>query len=244
MKIGITTLALSLVLSLSTHAQAATIIGGAVGNGNFSAGGDVPAGAQTFDETANWFHANNTGANEGTNFTNSSQMGGSNDTSPVSRGGLPFNERVQINDTAYTITSAGEVFSLSYDFGAGGGPASWATTPLPAMTAFLFESAVAVDGDTVEGDMTILPGSLDSYSIDRANDPQWTSRSTANLYTSTAADIGKTVYFGMEFLGATNLFPRIDIIQLDVEAGNIPEPSTALLAFLGLGLCANGRRKS
>lgn len=236
------TLSAVAVIFACAQAHGATIvIGGATGNGNFNAGGGgTNGGAQTYEQTPNWFNAQ---ADETINFTNSSQMGGSTDpdNGTTTRGGMPFQNRTQINDTGYTIAAAGEVFSLSYDFGAGGGPNAWNGTGDETMRTFLFTSTAVppVDGDTIVTDMTELGG--DSYDINRANDnnpngdDQWTTRTVPEFYTSTAADVGKTVYFGMQFLNDSgpDLFPRIDVIQLEVTP--IPEPSS--LALMGLVSC-------
>ncbi|MEQ8211574.1 MAG: PEP-CTERM sorting domain-containing protein [Lacipirellulaceae bacterium] len=215
-------------------AQAQTIIGGSIGNGDFQAGGGGnPAGdPQTYEQTVNWFHGNNTGPNETINFTNSSQMGGSTDPAHLTdqdrRGGMPFQNRWQFNDTAYVIQAEGEVFSLSYDFGAGGPANRW--NGAETMRTFLFTSTTGVTADTIDNDITELGG--DDYLINRANDTnpegdeQWTTRSVPNFYTSTLADVGQTVYFGMRFLDESNgdglLFPRIDLINLAVGDGSTP----------------------
>lgn len=234
-------LAVGAVLAFSTIAHADTVIGGSTGNGDFNAGGGGTAGgAQSYENTANWFNAQ--GA-ETVNFTNSSQMGGSSDPNngTTTRGGMPFRDRVQVNDTGYTVLAEGQVFSLSYDFGAGGPLARW--NGAETMRTFLFTTGVAVDGDLVEGDMTELGG--DSYAIDRANDGQWTTHTVANLYTTTAADVGNTVFFGMEFLDGDNsdgdLFPRIDVVNLQVTA--VPEPTAiGLLGVIGLAGLARRNR--
>ncbi|QDS98506.1 PEP-CTERM sorting domain-containing protein [Adhaeretor mobilis] len=207
-----------LLLPISAEAQT-TIIGGSIGNGDFEASEspsdpDAVTGPISFENTTNWFHANNTGPNETINFTNDSQTGGSSQAN--SRAGMPFQGRFQINDTPYTIGGADEVFNVSYDFGAGGGPSNW--TGDEVMRIFLFTSTAAVDGDTTVNDITEIGG--DNYDIGRANgDPQWTTRSAPAFYTSTAGDIGSTVYFGMEFqdpISTNLLFPRIDVINLTV----------------------------
>jgi len=171
-------------------------------------------------------------------------MGGSTDAdnATTTRGGMPFNNRTQINDTGYTIVEAGQVFSLSYDFGAGGGPANW--EGLETMRTFIFTSTAGVDGDTVVGDMTELGG--DDYAIDRAADGQWTSRVGSNFYTTTAGDVGQTVYFGMQFVDAGSgnaLFPRIDVVTLSVtDPVAVPEPgSIGVVCLLGLGLLRRKR---
>ena len=240
----IKSIALGACLVVSSVASAdITVIGGSVGNGDFNAGGGgTGGGAQTYAATPNWFNGQ---AAETVNFTNSSQMGGSNDPNngTTTRGGMPFNNRLQINDTSYTVVEAGQVFSLSYDFGAGGGLAGW--EGLEVMDTFIF-SSTTVDGNTVEADITRL--GTDSYTIDRANDGQWTTRSVTNLYTTTAADVGSDLYFGMQFNDngtGNSLFPRIDTVDLQVtDPVGVPEPSSlGLLGLIGVAAFARRRRR-
>lgn len=216
------------MLTFAPRVQAVetVIIGGVVGNGDFEDSEDpgdagLITGAITYANTVNWFNAQGTGADEDINFTNDSQTGGS--TQANSRAGMPFQNRTQVNDTGYTIQSAGEVFNISYDFGAGGGPAGWNGGGDETMRTFLFTATAPVDGMLTTANMTELAGSVDLYDIDRANDPQWTTRSTPQFYTSTAGDIGQTVYFGMQFLNDSgpDLFPRIDLVRLTTGT---PEP--------------------
>ncbi len=205
------TLAVVAMSAAGTIANAQTDI---LNNGDFEA--TAPAtGPQTFDATPNWFNA---GGADTINFTNTSQTNGS--SQPASIAGMPFQNRTQINDTGHVVQAAGEVFSLTYDFGAGGNTANWNGDE--TMRTFIFTSTTGVNADTVVGDMTELGG--DNYPIDRANDPQWTTREVTNLYTTVASDIGTTVYFGMQFLDASGntLFPRIDVINLSVASGSNP----------------------
>jgi hypothetical protein len=227
------TIACFAILVMCVNAQAATIIGGTTGDGDF----EVPepiAGAKFYTESPNWFNAS---GSEGINFTNDSQTGGSSQGG--SRAGMPFNNRVQVNNTGHTISAAGEIFSLSYDFGAGGALAHWNGDE--TMRTFLFTATVPVNGDLTTADMTELGGDL--YAIDRANDGQWTTRTVPVLYTSTAADAGKTVYFGMEFEDASGntLFPRLDVVQLDVTA--IPEPTSIAMLVAACLLGGNRLRR-
>lgn len=229
MKAIVNVLAVLLMLTLVANVQATTIIGGSTGDGDFEEA-EPASGPLWYTAHSSWFNAS---GSEGINFSNDSQTGGSSQAN--SRAGMPFNDRHQVNGTGYTITAAGEVFSLSYDFGAGGGPAAWNGDEV--MKAYLFTSTVAVDGNVTTADMTEV--AADNYAINRAQDGQWTTRNVPVLYTSTAGDIGKTVYLGTVFDQGTGttLFPRLDVVQLDVTV--IPEPATLALvgiACLSLGL--------
>lgn len=220
---------LSVLLLGTAHAGTMTIVGGTTGDGDFEAAGSA-AGAAQYVASPDWFNAQ--GA-ETINFTNTTQMGGS--SQPNSRGGMPFQNRTQVNGTGYTIASAGEVFCLSYDFGAGGGLLAWNGGGDETLRTFLFTASIPVDGNLTTAEMTELGG--DDYDIDRAGDGQWTTRSVPVFYTSTAADVGQTVYFGMQFLNDTgnDLFPRIDVVNLEVTP--VPEPGTAaMLATMLVGL--------
>lgn len=231
------TLALVAIALLCSQSNAdISIIDGALGNGDFELNNGAATGAVWYSDTPNWYNAS---GSEGINFTNDSQMGGSSQGG--SRGGMPFSNRVQINDTGYTVASAGQTFCIDYDFGAGGNAANWATNPLPNMETFVFTSTTGVNGNTTVADMTQFGG--DNYTIDRANDGQWTTRGSSAIYTTTAGDVGNTFYLGMVFNGANNLFPRIDVVTLKVtDPVVVPEPSSlALLGLMGLGLLRRRR---
>lgn len=226
------TTCLATTLMVAAGANATLIIGGTTGDGDFEAAGGT--GPALYTAHSNWFNAS---GSEGINFSNTNQMGGSSQAN--SRGGMPFNNRTQINNTGYTIGSTGEVFSLSYDFGAGGALANWNGDE--TMRAFLFTASAPVGGDLTTSDMTEL--GVDLYSVDRANDGQWTTREVETLYTSTAGDVGSTVYLGVEFqdVSGNTLFPRMDVVELNVAA--IPEPSSlTALGILAAGLAGIGRR--
>ncbi len=201
------------ITTVTTPPTTTVILGGVAGNADFEAT-EPASGAQPYDSTPNWFNA---GGAETINFTNDSQTNGSSQAG--SRAGMPFKDRVQINDSGYVVQTAGEVFRLTYDFGAGGGLAGWNGDE--TMRTFLFTSSSGANGSTSVADITELDS--DDYVIDRASDGQWTSHSAANLYTTVASDIGKTVYFGMEFKNVTGntLFPRIDVIDLQVDTPGI-----------------------
>lgn len=222
-----TALAAVFFLSANLYADSVVIIGGPTGNGDFELNNGAATGPVWYIDTPNWFNAS---GSEGINFTNDSQTGGSSQAG--SRAGMPFMSRVQINNTGYVVQAAGEVISVSYDFGAGGNPGNWDGPADESMRTFLFTTTSGtVDGKTTPADMTEL-GS-DSYPIDLANDGQWTSYS-ATLYTTTAADVGATIFFGMVFenLSGPDLFPRIDVVTVQ----SIDSSSTTVIG----GSCGNG----
>lgn len=194
------------------------IIGGATGNGDFEAS-EPASGPIPYENTANWFNA---GGDESINFTNDSQTGGSSQAS--SRAGMPFQNRTQVNNTGHTITAEGEVFDLSYDFGAGGAAGNW--TGDETMSVFLFTASTTVDGDITTSSITQIVS--DDYAIDRAGDGQWTTRTSDGFYTSTPADIGKEVFLGMVFDDPSGplLFPRIDVIRLAATGAGGPAVAT------------------
>lgn len=202
---------------VGSSSEETTVIGGAVGDGDFQHPG-TGSGPLTYNSHPNWFNAQGTGSDEDFNFSNTSQMGGS--TQSNSRGGMPFNNRTQVNNTGHTVMAAGEQFSIRYDFGAGGAQASWNGNE--TMRMFLFTANTAVDGEITLANMTEL--GADEYVVDRANDGQWTIRDVDAFYTSTAADVGKKVYLGMVFQdgGGDTLFPRIDVIELTVAGTGSP----------------------
>lgn len=194
------------------------IIEGSTGNGDFE-DSEPASGPINYENTMNWFNA---GGAETINFTNDSQTGGSSQSG--SRAGMPFQNRTQVNNTGHTITAAGEVFDLSYDFGAGGALANW--TGDETMSLFLFTASTTVDGNITTSSITELVS--DDYSIDRAGDGQWTTRTSDGFYTSTAADIGKEVFLGMVFDDPSGplLFPRIDVIRLAATGSGGPAVAT------------------
>ncbi|MDF7825387.1 family 16 glycosylhydrolase [Pontiellaceae bacterium B12227] len=195
------------------------IIGGSTGNGDFEA--NSPSGAVPYDQTPNWYNAS--GSESTVDAIDDSQMNGSSQY--ASHGGLPSKNRVQINNTGYTVLAAGEVFSLSYDFGAGGSPAEWTDSHVEMMRTFLFTLNNETDwAHKTASDITELGG--DNYIIARSTDGQWTTRTITTFYTTSASDVGKTVYFGMEFNDedtSPTLSPRIDVIELEVNVPETPE---------------------
>lgn len=195
------------------------IIEGTTGNGDFEAS-EPATGVIPFSNTANWFNASGP---ESEDFTRDNQTNGSSQS--ASRAGEPLDGRVQINDTGYTIAAEGEVLNISYDFGAGGSSANWGGDEL--MRTFVFTSTATVDGETLVGNITELAG--DTYAIDRASDGQWTTRNASGFYTTTAADVGKTIYFGMEFQDPTvqnTLSPRIDVVSLTATVQGLATATT------------------
>ncbi|MDZ8117768.1 sulfatase family protein [Pontiella agarivorans] len=201
-----------------------TIIGGTRGNGNFNGNG-ASAGSGitlTYAETPHWHHA---AGDESWNFVFTSGMIGSDDSS--SGGAYTFHNRLTVNDMGYTIAAAGETFSLSYQFGAGGGESNWESGN-DFLRAYLFTTDAPVDASLTSGSMTQI-GETDDYSINRALNGQWTYHTNSALYTSTAADIGKTVYLALVFVddGSGTGNPRVENIMLTVEGGVANPPIEA-----------------
>lgn len=207
-----------------------TVIGGTVGNANFNASdlsNSTNSDRANYTDTPNWFFI--TGSADGSDessqfFTFSTASNGSTDPAhPPVVAAMPFNNRFAANDVGHTVVAGdvGQVFKVSYDFGAGGGAANWDGDEV--MQTFIFEtiedlgSQVPVDEILVRSETTIL--GQDDYEVDRANDGQWTIRNVENLYEITADDIGKTLYFGFQFVqgDGASLFPRIDAIVVTID---------------------------
>ncbi len=210
----------SCVLVTAMVSPAETIIGGALGNGNFNATG--ASGTEVYAQTPLWFNAK---GSESENFVFTNQTAGSTDSNPATPAGFPFPGRVPVNSIGYLIAEAGEIFTLSFEFGAGGNGWDAANGLDEVLETFLFTVA---PGDAVDGDLGTADfvETLGLVSTRVTNNPQWKALSVSEFYTSTASDIGKTVYLGMEFKNPTgvNVFPRIDNVQLDV----LPTPAPTL----------------
>ncbi|MGJ8724799.1 MAG: PEP-CTERM sorting domain-containing protein [Roseibacillus sp.] len=234
--------------ALSQTASAVVILGGSTGNADFQATTAYPNGGGNtapFDNVANWVNIG--GGENPTSFGAANQLNLSPDPAHDPKQGAFLsvgNEAA--NTTGYTIGAAGEVFDASLFLAATGGAAGYgdADTNAPGngnlddetVTIFLFTAPAAVDGTTALANITRLASA--SFDLDRLVAGTETANS---LYTSTAGDIGETIYFGIELLNPTgnNPFPRIDLVTLEVTP--IPEPSS--VALLGLGLLGLTRRR-
>ncbi|QBG45937.1 hypothetical protein EGM51_00365 [Verrucomicrobia bacterium S94] len=204
------------VFAVSAALARTTIIGGSIGNGNFNGNGaEAGSGVTlTYAETPNWFHA---AGDESWNFIFTSGMIGSDDS--TSGGAYIFNNRLTVNDTGYTISAAGEVFSLSYQFGAGGGESNWESGN-DVLRAYLFTSAAPVDASLTSNAMIQISGN-DDYYVNRPLNGQWTYHANNAFYTTMAADVGKTVYLALVFIddGAGTGTPRLENLMLTVDGG-------------------------
>ncbi|MEX0321009.1 MAG: hypothetical protein AB3N63_02545 [Puniceicoccaceae bacterium] len=188
------------------------IIGGATGNGDFEL--TEPAGltgAQWYSATPDWV---NLGGSEGINFAHDAGLAGHPDNAGAQvnfRGGFLFPTRPAANRTGYTIQAADEVISLIFDISRHGG--GWSGTDNEYVKFFLFTASGDVNGDTVVGDISEIASS--QYTI--VSEPFWQIDITADpMYTTTAQDIGKTVYLGVELItpNGNTVYPRIDNIEL------------------------------
>lgn len=259
-------LAAAALLGFAANADALTIIGdgpGGVGvatsgNGNFEAGG-LPPGAGSYTATPNWHNLNEDTPNEPGNFT---QTGGTQG-SPESGGRAAFQFSngsnpgfFAANDTGYVVQAAGETFDISFWASKHGNAGQWADPFPPATDIEKWRfSLLTVD---VPGPLNVQTKRSETTELGAVEfvvpesdvpgetfpDENWRSYASTGWYTTTAADVGKTVYLGMEFLNESGplVFPRVDIVQLDVN--QIPEPTAAALAGLfGIGLLASRKTR-
>ncbi|MGJ8724098.1 MAG: PEP-CTERM sorting domain-containing protein [Roseibacillus sp.] len=236
--------------ALSQTASAVVILGGSTGNADFQATTTYPNGGGNtapFSNTAGWVNIG--GSETGPSFGAANQLNASPDPAHDPKQGAFLsvgNEAA--NTTGYTIAAAGEVFDTSLFLGATGGSAGYGDADPNApgngnlddemVTIFLFTALAPVDDSTALANITRLASA--SFDLDRL---VFGTQTVPNFYTSTAGDIGETVYFGIELINPTggNPFPRIDVVTLDVTP--VPEPaSAALLGFGALGLFARRKR--
>ena len=193
-------------LGSNLAAETITILNGPLGNANFEA--SEPAdGALTYADTPHWFHAS---GSEDTIFTTETQTAGS--SVPNSRACIPAHERVQVNDVGYTVTSAGDVFSLEFDFGRTGD--NWDGDE--TYRAFLFTTSVPVDENIALSEITEVAAL--EYAVPA--DTVWENGIQFNaFYVTTNAEVGQTLFLGMVLSNSAGeeVSPRLDEINLTIE---------------------------
>lgn len=217
---------------LTGAAQATTIIGPGIGNGDFEATEPDAAGPEMYVATPSWFNASSPG--EGVNFTTDAQTYGSPQSG--SRAGMPYRDRIQINGSGYTVTQAGISFDLSYAFGRTG--AQWGGEEV--FRTFLFSTSDPVNGPFDESQIT--PFAVVDYDIPM-DGAVYSLVETNGFYTTTGADVGKTFYFGMVLLdtGEIPVYPRVDVIELTANDGiDTPEPPAGERISIISGALGNG----
>lgn len=227
------------MVALGSAAQADVVIGGAVGNANFQATTTYTGNTATFDDTPGWVNLG--GSDASASFGAQNQLNNSPDPNhgPTQGAFLSVGNEAA-NTTGHTVLTAGEVFDASLFWAATGGSAGYGDADPNApgngnlddesFRIFLFTAPAAVDDTTTFASITELASA--SQDLDRLENGTLTAN---GLYTTTAADIGSTVYFGIQLLNPTggNPFPRVDLATLDVTP--VPEPgSVALLGLVGL----------
>lgn len=173
------------------------------GNGNFE-NESSSSGVLSFANTAHWYNLDGSDAAE--NFSDDTGFIGSPE--PNSRGAF-LSGNLAANDMGYTVLAAGETFSVSlalHKFGGG-------YNGDEVVHVDLFTSSSGVDADTSIGDITIV-GST-SFNVSGS----WTSESATAFYTTTQADVGKTIYLGLSLANpdGSAVFPRIDVVKLEVN---------------------------
>lgn len=187
------------------------VIGEATGNGDFEA--NTAGGEHTYAETPNWHNA--WAENDDTTiftYTNSTP----------SRVGMTFQQRRTVNDTGWTVNGPGEKIAVSYDFFRFG-----TYTDDEIQNVFLFTTdGVPVDGDMPFNAMNILSGSEASYTVVAG----WLAAVDHGvIYTTTEADVGKTLYLGFRFDNpdlSAGCFPRIDNVEMIAYE---PPPTTTII---------------
>lgn len=217
-----TIIAVFCVTVVTTNAQTIIIgAGGSVGvassgNGNFeSKTGAVPAANTSWptSEMPNWH--NLSGAETQTCGSNQG-IAGSPEAN--SYGAYLFPSFVVGNDTGYTIQAAGETFDVSLYLSKFGAAGNYDGDEAAVVT--LFASTTGVTDNTVLADTTTL-GST-TFPVTGS----WISNSATAFYTSTLADVGKTVYLGLTLANPTgsSVFPRIDVVKLVVNSSVVTNP--------------------
>ncbi len=200
-------LVLTVFASVKSHADTVTILGGSKGNANFEAS-EPATGPIQYSETANWFNAS---GSETLEFTTDTETLGS--SSPGSRACIPFHDRLQVNNTSYTIDSEGEIFSVSFDFGRTG--TNWDGDESYRM--FLFTADVPVNASIAANDITEIAAV--EYQVPTAG--VWENQIQFNaFFASDSDDIGRTIFVGMVLtnLSGEDVFPRLDEINLNVDS--------------------------
>ncbi|MEP4079565.1 hypothetical protein [Haloferula sp.] len=226
---------LALALAAGTASAQTTVIGGSTGNADFQATTTYSGNTAPFEDTAGWVNLG--GGESGTNFGANNQLNASPDPAHDPKQGAFLNAgSPAANTTGYTIMAAGEVFSASFFLAGTGGTAGYGDADPDApgngnlddetVEVFLFTAPAAVDEDTTVGDITKL--NTVSFDLDRLS---FTTETAPGIYTSTAGDIGKTVYFGIELLNPTgsNPFPRIDVASLEYELA-VTDPTITIVS--------------
>ena len=202
------------VSCLVAGTETITVVGGGIGNGDFEVTA-LEAGPAPYSATANWFNAS---GSEDIEFTTDSETTGSSD--PNSRACIPFHNRLQVNNSGYEVTQAGDVFSVSFDFGRTGG--NWDGDE--SYRVFLFTSTEAVDELISDEDINELASV--EYQVPTSG--VWENEIQFNAFFVTAPEnVGQTIFIGMVLenpVGA-EVFPRLDEMKLvvdeDVIAGDV-----------------------
>ncbi len=176
------------------------------GNGNFEAN----SGTLSFADVTNWH--NISGDDSAVNFGTSSGMVGSPE--PSSQGAFLTDAKAG-NDFGYTIL-AGDVgvpFNARLALHRFGGGYSGSEF----VEVSLFTSTTGVDPNTVAGDLTTLG------SVNIPITGSWVREERLNFYSPSLADVGKTVYLGIDLEdpnGVGSIFPRIDVVRLSKGAAD------------------------
>lgn len=218
-------------LFLTQPVSAETIIGGEVGNGNFEAEAFASKGVP-YKDVSHWHLIG--GSETSTTFGTTQGTNGSPDAAADGRSDRQAaylfdpddssqGDRYAANDTGYIINIEGDSFSIEMALHKFGRESNYHGDEY--IEVVLFTVAKNLNTSTDILDIEVMA------STKLMVDSMWTTAKAQNFYTTTAADVGKTVYLGLELIdpkspeGGRNIYPRIDAVQLTVETASDAEPS-------------------
>ncbi|MGJ8724097.1 MAG: hypothetical protein ACSHYB_06030 [Roseibacillus sp.] len=206
----ITTLSLLFALAATAEEETTKFISGSTGNGDFEASEPDAEGAQEWQDTPHWFHLNGVETTAG-NFTHDQGTLGSPQAS--SRAALAYKGPVTVNDTGYKVTKAGEVIDVSYAMGRFGNGYDGDES----LRVFLFTTEKAINGMLASAD--VIEVAEEKIAVQAPPAEVWNTYASKELYTTTADDVGKTLYFGFELENKSGeaVFPRVDLIEVSAK---------------------------
>ncbi len=206
-------------LAAGTAGSQTTIVGGAIGNGDFESITGTPAvDPYAVSYMDNWHNV----AGAETQTSGTATWGGAD----ILRATYLHKAFKLGNDTGHTVAAAGEKFSISYKYYGFGGAAPYAGDDY--IVAYVFKTASGTVDDSTDWAAHVTVLGSHSLLIEQA-----VGGTASNLvYTASAGDVGQTLFVGFGMTtDDTAPFPRIDSVAFIVESGgtttNDPPPAAA-----------------